>query len=59
MEKRGLLESHWQQSESNRRAKYYRLTGRGRSYLKAEIASWQALSGAIDKVLGSTRIAGA
>ena len=59
MERRGLLESHWQQSEANRRAKYYRLTSRGRSYLKAEIATWETLSTAIDRVLGSTSIAGA
>src|SRR5262245_63248510 len=55
MEKRGLLQSEWRQSESNRRAKYYRLTTRGRAHLKTELAAWEKLSIAIGKVLGSAR----
>ena len=53
LEKRGCLDSDWRQSESNRRAKYYRLTARGRTQLKAETANWNRLAGAIDKVMNA------
>ena len=33
---RGLVESEWGLSDNNRRAKYYRLTDRGRAELRAE-----------------------
>ena len=51
LEKRGFLKSEWRRSESNRRAKYYRLTPRGRSQLRAETARWADLSAAIGKVM--------
>lgn len=53
LEKRGYLESDWRQSESNRRAKYYRLTARGRTQLKTETAEWNKLATAIDKVMNA------
>jgi PadR family transcriptional regulator PadR len=53
LEKRGFLESTWHVSENNRRAKFYRLTARGRTQLKNETVSWQRLSGAIDKVMNA------
>lgn len=53
MEKRGLLDSDWRQSESNRRAKYYRLNAKGKAQLKAETANWNRLAGAIDKVMNA------
>jgi len=58
LEKRGFLEADWRQSESNRRAKYYRLTGRGRTQLKAEAANWTRLAGAIDKVMNARQFGG-
>ena len=51
LERRGLLDADWRPSEFNRRAKYYRLTARGRAHLKAETANWSRLAGAIDKVM--------
>jgi PadR family transcriptional regulator, regulatory protein PadR len=53
LEKRGCLDSDWRQSDSNRRAKYYRLTARGRTQLKAEAANWNRLAGAVDKVMNA------
>jgi PadR family transcriptional regulator PadR len=35
-EEEGWLESHWGDSENNRRAKYYKQTGAGRRQLEAE-----------------------
>lgn len=53
LERRGLLDADWRQSESNRRAKYYRLNARGRAHLKSEAANWTRLAGAIDKVMNA------
>ena len=36
MEARGLIEGDWGVSEHNRRARYYRITTRGRDHLEAE-----------------------
>jgi PadR family transcriptional regulator, regulatory protein PadR len=38
MEERGLLASTWGTTANNRRARYYRLTLKGRAHLKAETA---------------------
>ena len=38
-------------SENNRRAKFYRLTARGRRQLTAEIGKWNKLAGAIARIL--------
>jgi PadR family transcriptional regulator, regulatory protein PadR len=53
LEKRGLISSDWGLSENNRRAKYYRLTARGRTQLRAESSTWSAFSDAVSKVLTS------
>lgn len=53
LERRGHLESEWRQSETNRRAKYYRMTRAGRAQLKADTESWTQLSTAIGKVLNT------
>jgi PadR family transcriptional regulator len=51
LEERGWVESEWQRSENNRKAKFYRLTGAGRAQLRAESRTWMRLSLAIGKVL--------
>jgi transcriptional regulator len=55
MEKRGLIASEWRASENNRRAKFYRLTPRGRARLKFEAAQWAQVSRAVGRVMGATR----
>src|SRR4029079_1067499 len=40
LEERGLLEAEWGVTENNRRARYYKLTAAGRSYLRAETKNW-------------------
>lgn len=47
----GMLDSEWGQSENNRRAKYYRLTARGRKQLQAEAINWRRLAAAIARVM--------
>ncbi|MFI5228858.1 MAG: PadR family transcriptional regulator [Gemmatimonadales bacterium] len=56
LEKRGWIDASWGLSENNRRAKYYRLTTRGRQELRAEVSSWAAFSKAVSVVLTSTQI---
>lgn len=52
LEYKGWIKSQWGNSESNRRAKYYRLSAAGRRQLEAERASWDRLSAAVGLILG-------
>jgi len=54
LEKRGWILSEWGLSENNRRAKYYRLTARGRQQLRSESSAWNTFVEAVAKVLTST-----
>jgi len=47
----GLIDAEWGQSENKRRAKYYRLTDRGRKELVKEAEHWQLLARAIARVM--------
>jgi PadR family transcriptional regulator PadR len=51
LEERGWLKSEWGLSETNRKAKYYRLTSAGRRQLKAETANWNRVAVAIGRAL--------
>ena len=51
LERRGWLEAEWGVSENNRKAKYYRLTGKGRSQLRTEVVRWDRYVSAVGKVL--------
>lgn len=51
LEQRGLLDSEWQSTEQNRRAKYYRLTASGRKALGAELDEWRRYVHAVELVL--------
>jgi transcriptional regulator len=45
------LRSWWQQTENNRRARYYELTSAGRELLAEERAKWQRLARGVELVL--------
>jgi PadR family transcriptional regulator PadR len=51
LEARGWIEASWQHSERGKRAKYYRLTSRGRKELVAERSKWDTFSRAMGLVL--------
>ena len=53
LEHQGLITSEWGESDNNRRAKYYQLTGAGRRRLQEELAYWRRLSEAIELVLSA------
>src|SRR5215467_4699520 len=48
---RGWVSSYWGTSENNRKAKYYKLTAKGRKQLLAETSRWQQMVEAIGRVL--------
>ena len=54
LEQRGWIDSDWQLTENNRRARYYRLTAAGRRALSFEEASWRRFADAIELVLRTT-----
>jgi PadR family transcriptional regulator PadR len=47
LETRGWIAAEWGTSENNRRAKYYRLTPKGRSQLRLETATWTRFAQAV------------
>lgn len=53
LEEQGWLAAEWGESETNRRAKYYRLTRAGRAQLRAETDNWRRISIAIDQSLAA------
>jgi transcriptional regulator len=51
LEDRGWVDSYWDISENNRRARFYRLTPKGRRQLQIETESWDRLVRAIGLVM--------
>ena len=54
MEEAGWLSGFWGESENNRRAKYYRLTRRGKSQLEVETEEWARVALAMTNALRAT-----
>jgi PadR family transcriptional regulator PadR len=54
MDEAGWLTSSWGQSETNRRAKFYRLTKSGRSQLETETRRWERIALAMTTALRTT-----
>jgi PadR family transcriptional regulator, regulatory protein PadR len=51
LEERGWIASFWGTSENNRRARYYRLTPKGKRQLTASADRWSSLVRAIGRVM--------
>jgi transcriptional regulator len=51
LEDRGWIASFWGTSENNRRARYYRLTPRGRAQLVEQTDRWDAIVRAVNRIL--------
>lgn len=54
MEEAGWLTSFWGESETNRRAKFYRLTKTGKRQLHAESERWERISIGMASALRAT-----
>jgi len=52
LEMKGWIASTWETSETNRRAKYYRLTAAGKKQLRQEHAEWRTFAAAIAQIMG-------
>ena len=51
LERRGWIESEWDLSDNNQRAKFYKLTRSGRKQLILEEENWERLAGATMEAL--------
>ena len=51
MERAGLIDAEWRQTENARRAKFYSLTRAGRKQLELETADWNRRAGAVARLL--------
>ena len=51
LEEKGWVDSEWQVTDQNRRAKYYELTAAGRRALGAESESWRRYVAMVDVIL--------
>jgi len=53
LEHRGWVESNWQSTENNRRARYYSLTKAGRKALGEEVEKWKRFAATVTLVIES------
>ena len=53
LERSGLLDSKWRETENSRKAKYYSLTRAGKRRLDAETEDWSRRSAAVGRLLGA------
>ena len=53
LEHRGWIESDWQSTENNRRARYYSLTKLGRKALGEEVDKWKRFAATMELILDS------
>jgi transcriptional regulator len=51
LETAGLISSEWGTSDNNRRARYYKLTRKGRQRLETETRKWERMVRVISRVL--------
>ncbi len=51
LERQGLLASSWGRSENNRRARFYRLTPKGKKRLDVDAAAFRSYADAITRLL--------
>jgi PadR family transcriptional regulator PadR len=54
LERRGWISAEWGVSDTNRRAKFYKLTAAGRARYRAEAPVWHRHAGAIAVALNKT-----
>lgn len=55
LEQRGYLKAAWGVSDSNRKARFYSLTARGRRHLDAQRAEWDRMTAIIHTVLNPSQ----
>jgi transcriptional regulator len=53
LEERAWVDAKWGVSENNRRARFYRLTAKGRNRLTAKTAEWKRIAAAMGRILSA------
>jgi transcriptional regulator len=53
MEEKGWLDAEWGYTERNRKAKFYRLTARGRKQLASELTRWARYTDVVGLVIAA------
>lgn len=56
MQRKGWIKAEWDQSENNRRARYWELTTNGRRQLKVHTSAWESLCAAIASVMKAEQV---
>lgn len=51
LEDRGWIDAKWGVSDNNRRARFYRLTAKGRKHLTEKTAEWKRIAAAMGRIL--------
>jgi PadR family transcriptional regulator, regulatory protein PadR len=51
LERQGWVTSEWKQTESNQRARFYRITASGKKQLASDLSRWQQIVEAIGSVM--------
>jgi transcriptional regulator len=51
LEKRAWLQADWGESDNGRKAKFYRLSAKGRKQLEKESDNWRRLAGAVSLIM--------
>jgi PadR family transcriptional regulator len=55
MERKGWIEAEWGTSELGRKARFYKLTARGRRQLRTEASEWTEFARVVSAVLSSSQ----
>jgi transcriptional regulator len=55
LEDRGWIDGKWGLSENNRRARFYKLTAKGRSCLTGKTAEWKRIAAAMGRILNADK----
>ena len=55
LEQQGWIKGEWDKTKSNRDAKFYSITKRGRRQLAEDMAYWERLAGVMGRVLAMRR----
>lgn len=47
----GLIDGRWEEKQTGRRRRYYRITPKGRAALKEKVRAWKVLARGVDRIL--------
>lgn len=54
LERDGLIDGEWRDTENSRRARYYSITTQGRARLRQDTKDWEAQTAAITRILDAS-----